>query len=248
MFIGKEFSFFIGTDGETIADYPTARDYKQRFEGNNGPNTGGMGAYSPNELVDESLRAKIMKRIAEPLIEGLRTKFGITYKGILYIGGMAVPEDGEINPYVLEFNVRLGDPEAQVILPRIDNLVEVLRRIKDGTLKDYKPTVSDTHYAAVVLVSGKTEGYEGYPGDGKKGQPITGIENVGNGAYFVHAGTKYNDARDGFVIDGGRVGATVAGAKTWVEAGEIAHRESEKILFDGKDKRNDVARPARKVY
>lgn len=237
---GNEFSFIFVTDGKTVLPLPTARDYKRRYDNDQGPNTGGMGAYSPNEYVDSTLHEKIMNRIVFPLIHGLRERYGIRYKGILYIGGMAVKENEEVNPYVLELNVRNGDPEAQVNLPRLSaDLVEIGKRVRDGNLEGLGPVEeSPDHYICLVLVS------EGYPGNYATGIPIFGLENVGvgNGAYVVHAGTRFNQKEKRWETDGGRVLGIVGKGETLEEARRQVYQEAQKVIFGGKDSRSDIGR------
>lgn len=237
---GKEFSFIFVTDGKTVLPLPTARDYKRRDDGDKGPNTGGMGAYSPNEYVDPVLYEKIMNRIVLPLVHGLREVYKIKYRGVLYVGGMAVEENGEVNPRVLELNVRNGDPEAQVNLLRLSaDLVEIGKRVRDGNLEGLG-TVEESpdHNLCLVLVS------EGYPGSYKTGIPIFGLENVGvgNGAYPIHAGTKFNPEANRWETDGGRVLGIVGKGETLKQAKRIAYQEAGKVIFGGKSLRNDVGR------
>lgn len=237
---GTEFSFIFLTDGKTVLPLPVARDYKRRFDGDHGPNTGGMGAYAPNEYVDPVLYEKIMNRIAFPLIHGLREVYKIDYKGFMYIGGMAVEENGEVNPYALEINVRAGDPETQVQMPLFNmDLVAVGRLAREGRLGEIGLVKqSDEHCVCLVLVS------EGYPGSYVTDVPIFGLENVGvgNGAYPVHAGTRFNQKEKRWETDGGRVLGIVGKGKTLEEARRRVYPEAQKVIFGGKALRGDIGR------
>lgn len=248
---GMEFSFIFLTDGKTLLPLPVARDYKRRFDEDQGPNTGGMGAYAPNEYVTPVLYEKIMNRIALPLINGLREVYKIDYKGFMYIGGMAVEEKHEINPYVLETNVRGGDPETQVQLPFFNvDFVEVGRLARERRLEEVKfVRQPDEHCVCVVLVSGKgpkPDGgwYEGYPGNYATGVPIFGLENVGvgNDAHVIHAGTRFNPTEKRWETNGGRVLGVVAKGKTLEDARRTAYQESGKIIFGGNASRRDIGR------
>jgi phosphoribosylamine---glycine ligase len=231
---GDELSFIILTDGERYGALVPTRDHKRVFEGNAGPNTGGMGAYSSDDLLPGALRETIIAKIVEPTLHGLAAD-GIRYQGFLYIGVM-LTKDG---PKVLEFNTRLGDPETQAIVARMDfDLAEVLsdvaaRRVDSSKLK-WKAGAS----ACVVLTSG------GYPGKFETGKIITGLseaEQVG-GVKVLHAGTK----RDGdkIVTNGGRVlGVTAAGA-TLEEALASAYEAAKRIQFAGVHYRKDIGRHA----
>ena len=137
---GRELSFFCFTDGYTIIPMVAAQDYKRARENDEGKNTGGMGAYSPHPWLDDDLVKNIMSKVAEPLIRGVREKYDIVYRGILYLGLMLVESGTEVTPYVLEINIRLGDPEAQVILPRLrTDLVDISEAITTGKLNRIKP-------------------------------------------------------------------------------------------------------------
>lgn len=251
---GKEFSFIFITDGKTVLPLPTARDYKRRDDGDKGPNTGGMGAYSPNEYVDPVLYTKIMNRIVLPLVDGLREVYKVKYRGFLYVGGMAVEENDEVNPYVLELNVRNGDPEAQVNLPRLStDLVEIGKRVRDGNLEGLGPIEeSSGHSLCLVLTSGKISEFrdgkwheqEGYPGTYATGIPIFGLENVGvsSGAYVVHAETRFNSVQNRWETNGGRVLGIVTQGKTLEDAWRRTNQEAEKIIFAGKSYRKDIGR------
>lgn len=227
---GDELSFIIATDGERYAPLVPTRDHKRVFDGNKGPNTGGMGAYSSDELLPGELREKIITLIVEPTLHGLAAD-GIRYHGFLYIGVMLTKS----GPKVLEFNTRLGDPETQALVARMDFdladvLADVAARRVDVSKYKWKPGAS----ACVVLASG------GYPGKFETGKTISGLaeaETV-SGAKVLHAGTK----RDGdqIVTSGGRVlGVTVAGSSL-DEALRRAYESAAKIQFSGVHYRKDI--------
>jgi phosphoribosylamine---glycine ligase len=227
---GEELSFIILTDGERYATLVPTRDHKRVFEGNAGPNTGGMGAYSNDELLPAALRETIVTQIVEPTLHGLAAD-GIRYQGFLYIGVMLT----KAGPKVLEFNCRLGDPETQAIVARMDfDLAEVLadvaaRRVDASKLK-WKPGAS----VCVVLTSG------GYPGKFETGKTITGLREAGDvrGVKVLHAGTKHDG--DKIVTSGGRVlGVTATGASL-DEALASAYEAAEKIQFAGAHYRKDI--------
>jgi phosphoribosylamine--glycine ligase len=227
---GEELSFIILTDGERFAALAPTRDHKRVFDGNAGPNTGGMGAYSNDELLPEALRETIVAKIVEPTLHGLAAD-GIRYQGFLYIGVMLT----KAGPKVLEFNCRLGDPETQAIVARMDfDLAEVLadvaaRRV-DATKLKWKAGAS----VCVVMASG------GYPGKFETGKVISGLREAGEvrGVKVLHAGTK----RDGekIVTSGGRVlGVTAAGAS--LDGARVSAYEAvEKIKFEGAHYRKDI--------
>jgi phosphoribosylamine--glycine ligase len=227
---GEELSFIILTDGHRYAALAPTRDHKRVFDGNLGPNTGGMGAYSTNDLLPATLRETIITKIVEPTLHGLAAD-GIRYQGFLYIGVMIT----NAGPQVLEFNCRLGDPETQAIAARTDfDLAEVLqdvaiRRVDPSKLK-WKPGAS----VCLVLASG------GYPGKFEPGKPITGLNEANSidGVRVLHAGTKR--VGDQIVTSGGRVlGVTAAGASL-DDALDRAYRAAKKIKFEGVHYRRDI--------
>jgi phosphoribosylamine---glycine ligase len=226
---GEELSFIILTDGQRYAALVPTRDHKRVFDGNEGPNTGGMGAYSSDELLPSALREKIVAQIVEPTLRGLAAD-GIRYQGFLYIGVM-LPASG---PKVLEFNCRLGDPETQAIVARMDfDLAEVLADLAAGRLEASKLKWKSGASACVVMTSG------GYPGKFDVGKEITGLREADEvaGVKVLHAGTK----RDGdkIVTSGGRVlGITAAGA-TLDEALGRVYEAAQKIHFVGAHYRKD---------
>lgn len=241
---GRELSYFCLTDGKTILPQATARDYKRAFDGDSGPNTGGMGCYSPNPNVTPALEQKILKKIVIPLLQGLRAK-GTVFKGFFYAGLMLVEEDGEIEPYMLEINVRQGDPEAQVILPRMKNdLVEVCEAIVEGRLHEIRLEWDPTFYCCVSAVSGRVEDkkgglYPGYPDRYKPHRVITGLEHISSECLLFHAGTEVNQSGR-LVTTGGRVLNIVGRGKTLKEAREMAYKEIKKVHFEGMRYRTDI--------
>lgn len=225
---GIEFSVFVLTDGTNYKLLPQAKDYKRIGEGDTGLNTGGMGCISPVPFVDAALMQKVEERVVIPTIEGLK-KDGIVYKGFIYIGFMNV--SGE--PYVIEYNCRMGDPETEVVLPRLKNdLVDLLIAVGNGTL-DKKQIEIDKRAAATVIVASG-----GYPEDYVKGKEITGLEDVGDDAIVFHAGTKAEG--DIIVTNGGRVLAVTALGKTIHDAVKVSNAAIGNIYFPGKYYRKDI--------
>lgn len=245
---GKEISFFIFTDGESIAPMPVAQDYKRAYDNDEGSNTGGMGAYSPHRLEGERLTNLVSEKVALPLIRGFREKEGILYKGILYMGLMLV----EDIPYLLEANVRLGDPEAEVILPRLKTpLSDISLQIINGVLSEKKVEWSMDYYCDVVAAQGRTRQikdgkskgwYPGYPGRYGKGHPISGIEKVENPNCKIFFAGVNNSEKKGLVTDGGRVLHVVGRGKTLQEARDIAYKGIEKVQFEGIRYRRDIGK------
>jgi phosphoribosylamine---glycine ligase len=227
---GEELSFIILTDGKRYAPLVPTRDHKRVFDGNQGPNTGGMGAYSTGELLPDALRETIRSTIVEPALQGLAAD-GIPYQGFLYIGLMLTKS----GPKVLEFNCRLGDPEAQAILARMDfDLAEILSDVAAGRLDPSKLRWKPGASACVVLTSG------GYPGkfeSGKKIDGLTYLEQV-TGVKVLHAGTKL--VGDTLVTNGGRVLGVTASGKTLEAALASAYQAVLKIHFDGMHYRKDI--------
>jgi phosphoribosylamine--glycine ligase len=227
---GEELSFIILTDGERYAPMVPTRDHKRVFDGNQGPNTGGMGAYSSDELLPAGLRDAVISTIVEPTLRGLADE-GIPYQGFLYIGLMLTKE----GPKVLEFNCRLGDPEAQAIVARMD--FDLARVLADVAAKQLDPTKLHWKKGAsvcVVLASG------GYPGKFEIGKNIDGLTSLveNAGVQVFHAGTKRE--RDSLVTSGGRVLGVTAAADSLAEALDLAYRASEKIHFSGMHYRKDI--------
>jgi phosphoribosylamine--glycine ligase len=234
---GDELSFIILMDGETYAPLVPTRDHKRVFDGNQGPNTGGMGAYSSDELLNESMRSLILRDIVEPTIQGLKAD-GIRYRGFLYFGLMLAAS----GPQVLEFNCRLGDPETQAIVARMDfDLAEVLADVAAGRLDASKPRWKPGASVCVVAASG------GYPGRFEMGKQINGLTDVdGNtGVNVFHAGTKFSGSS--MVTSGGRVLGVTAQAASLETALKNAYAALEKIRFDGMHYRRDIATASRRV-
>ena len=230
MLTGPECSLLAFTDGETVRPMATSQDHKRALEGDRGPNTGGMGVYSPVPIVTPEEHAE-MERIMDATVAELAAE-GIDYRGCLYGGFMLTPQ----GPKVLEFNARFGDPETQVILPRLENdLVEVMLACAEQRLDEIELSWRDEWAVAVVLTSA------GYPGSYEKGKVITGIEDASamDGVTVYHAGTAVNEAGE-LVTSGGRVLAVTALGDTFEAARNLAYDACEKIDFEGKTLRHDI--------
>jgi len=228
---GEEISYLCVTDGEDSLDMPPCQDHKRVFDGDRGPNTGGMGAYSPPPLAGPELINKVSKEIIIPMLDALK-KEGITYKGVLYAGLMIVRG----NPYVLEFNCRFGDPETQPLMMRLESdIVEIMLAVTDGNLSGKKFKWSGKPSVSVVMASG------GYPGEYKKGYEITGLEDLKRTADVVafHAGTAFRDNK--VVTNGGRVLNVTAIGNTLKSAVEKAYEACSKIRWEGVHYRMDIA-------
>ncbi len=224
---GIELSCFVLTDGENYKILPTAKDYKRIGEGDTGLNTGGMGAISPVPFVSETLIAKIESRIVAPTIKGLKID-QLPYKGFVFIGLIVVNNE----PMVIEYNVRMGDPETEAVLPRVNtDLMEIFVAIKDQNLNQIDIEISPKTATTVVLVSG------GYPGSYQIGHPIKGLESVKNALVF-HAGTK-NDG-DKIVTSGGRVAAVTAFGNDYKTALLKSYQAISKITFQSMNYRRDL--------
>lgn len=224
---GIELSVFVLTDGENYVILPEAKDYKRIGDGDTGPNTGGMGAVSPVIFADPSFMKKVEDRVIKPTVEGLK-KEGISYRGFIFVGLMNVK--GE--PYVIEYNARMGDPETEVVLPRIENdLVELLDAAAQGKLKGHKISIRKEFAVTVVLASG------GYPDAFEKGKVITGFLPEGQSTLF-HAGTKNQDNQ--VVTNGGRVMTATGTGNTLSEAVKKAYDLASTIQWDGIYYRKDI--------
>ena len=241
---GRELSFFCFTDGNSVLPMVAAQDYKRARDKDDGKNTGGMGAYSPHPWLTEEMTRTIMDRVIQPLITGFREKTGIVYKGVLYAGLMLMEEEGGITPYVLEINIRQGDPEAQVILPRLENdLVDVSEAIVQGRLHEIEARWNPDYRLCLIAVSGRTKGkkgwYKGYPERYKIGLPIQGLEKIDPECMVFHSGTGFGDEGQ-LITTGGRVLCIVSPGKTLKEAREKAYSEMEKVRFEGIYYRSDI--------
>ncbi|MDI3542970.1 MAG: phosphoribosylamine---glycine ligase [Candidatus Atribacteria bacterium] len=230
---GEEATMMVLWDGKSCFLLPSSQDHKRVGEGDIGPNTGGMGAYSPAPVIDEIVRGKVEKNIVHPLLEGIK-KEELKYRGVIYLGIMV---DKKKEPWVLEFNVRLGDPETQVVLPRINNdWLEVNLAIWEGKLSEVKFSVSDFPVLGVVLAS------KGYPGNYEIGKKISGLEKFPNRiddeVLVFHAGTEKGD--DGFYTAGGRVLNVCARGKTLREAKDKVYRAITEIHFENVYYRRDI--------
>ncbi len=225
---GIECSVFAITDGHGYVLLPVAKDYKRAGEGDTGLNTGGMGAVSPVPFADDAFIQKVEQRIVRPTIDGLLND-GIEYKGFLFFGLMSVNGD----PYVIEYNVRLGDPEAEVVIPRLkSDLVEIFGAVASGNLKNIDIQFDPRTAATVMLTSG------GYPGTYEKGKVITGVDCV-NECITFHAGTAIS-SDDKVITAGGRVLALTSLGNTMEEALEKSYKNAEIIHFENKYYRKDI--------
>ena len=226
---GKEVSVFSFVDGEFHSPLVSACDYKRAYDGNIGPNTGGMGCYSPAEFWSEQINDQIETQIFAPTVKGM-AKENNPYKGILY-GGLIMTKQG---PKALEFNARLGDPETQVILPRLkSDLADIMAGIAEGKLNKTRIEWSDQHCVGIVLTS------KGYPGSYETGFRIGGLKEAGATTLIFHAGTSLDN--DSIVTNGGRVITVVGQGKSISDAREIAYKAVKHVRFDGAFYRKDIA-------
>jgi len=224
---GIELSCFVLTDGKNYKMLPTAKDYKRIGEGDTGLNTGGMGAVSPVPFADAVLLEKIETRIVKPTIDGLQ-KDGIEYKGFVFIGLINVKNE----PIVIEYNVRMGDPETEVVIPRIkSDLVELFQAVAEEKLGEKTLEIDERSATTIMVVSG------GYPEDYEKGKVISGIENVQDSIVF-HAGTKTDNGQ--VVSNGGRVLAVTSYGENFKEAIQQSYKNIEKLKFEAMYFRKDI--------
>ena len=224
---GEEMSYFIISDGTTIKSFETAQDHKRVFEGDTGKNTGGMGAYSPSRLINNNLEDKILNKIIKPTLKGLKD-LGTEYKGFLYAGLMIFKNE----PYLIEYNVRMGDPETEVVIPRLKNdIVSLFKAVSNQTLNEVELEIDARTAATVMLVSG------GYPEAYEKGKIIKGYNEIKT-SYVFHAGAKHDDGE--VVTSGGRVMAITSFGRTIEEAVSKSFDNAEKVKFDGKYYRKDI--------
>lgn len=225
---GEEASVLGISDGETILPFTAAQDHKRVFDGDKGPNTGGMGAYAPAPVMTRERLAEVHRLVLAPVVQGMK-KEGTPFKGILYAG--IIVSGNSIK--VLEFNVRFGDPEAQVILPLLDGkLGDLIEGSINGTLNTKKLTFRNSHAITVVMASG------GYPGSYPKGKVITGIDRVDPGIMVFHAGTTSEQGK--LLTSGGRVLNVTALGNTLREARDAVYRNIGRISFEGAQYRSDI--------
>ena len=225
---GIEVSVFVLTDGEHYVLLPEAKDYKRIGDGDTGLNTGGMGAVSPVPFCTPDFLDKVEQRIVKPTLKGLKAE-GINYKGFIFLGLM---NDGG-NPYVIEYNVRMGDPETEAVMTRIEgDFADLLDACADGRLNEVHYAKSNKTAVTVMLVSG------GYPEAYKKGMVMSGLDLLKDVVAF-HAGTTF-DVDNNVVTSGGRVIAVTAHGESIEEARSVAYREAEKIRFEGVNYRHDI--------
>jgi phosphoribosylamine---glycine ligase len=235
--VGVEASYIVFTDGETILPAVAARDHKAVYDNDAGPNTGGMGAYSTDDILGPELEQDVLKRIIRPVIQGMKNE-GFPFQGILY-AGLMLTNDG---PQVIEFNVRMGDPECQVILPRLQSdFSELCAALCERRLKDHKAVWSRDAAVCVVLASG------GYPGAYSKGKVIKGINMAEEDPRIAvfHAGTRQEDGQ--FVTDGGRVLGVTATGQDLATAIMSAYEAVNKIHFEGMHCRRDIGAKGLKI-
>ena len=233
---GDELSFLVLSDGERVAPLVAAQDHKRAGDGDTGPNTGGMGAYSIPQLLDEQMGNWLLQHVARPVIDGMKAE-GMEYKGILYCGLMMTAR----GPMVLEFNCRFGDPETQPIMMRLDSdLLEAIEASIEGRVSDGDFRWSQDASVCVVIASG------GYPGTIEVGKKITGIDagDKVEGVKVFHAGTSVRDGE--FYTAGGRVLGVTSRAATLQVAVDRAYEAVDKIKFDGAQYRKDIAARALK--
>jgi phosphoribosylamine--glycine ligase len=228
--VGVEVSVFAFVDGETVSNEVAACDYKRIGDGDVGPNTGGMGAYTPPEFWTPELAQRIREEVLIPTARGMASE-GVPFTGILF-AGLMVTNDG---PKVIEFNCRLGDPDGALVLPRLkSDLLEVCLAIAEGRLSETDVFWDDTYHVSVVMASG------GYPGGYETGKTIYGIDRAAPGVLIFHAGTAFGS--DGEIVtSGGRVLAALSSGRTFSEAREGAYAAVAKIEFEGAIYRSDIA-------
>lgn len=226
---GVEATFFILTDGRSVVPLASAQDHKRVFDADLGPNTGGMGAISPTPRITASLEREVMSRIIHPVLKGLASE-GRPYRGVLYAGLMLTPA----GPYVLEFNARWGDPEAQAVLPRLKtDWVDVMEATLDHRLDGLRIEWREEVSVCVALAS------QGYPGPYRKGEVISGLEEIGSERVLIfHAGTERRDRQ--WVTQGGRVLGVTALGKDYSEARRLAYQAVGRISFPGMHFRKDI--------
>ena len=228
---GEEVSILAFCDGKTVVPMVSSQDHKKIFDHDQGPNTGGMGAYSPVPFYSDEFKKRVLEEILEPTVKGLRIE-GKEYKGVLY-AGLILTKEG---PKVLEFNARFGDPETQVVLPRLKtDLIDILNAVIDDRLHKINIQWEDNAAVCVVVASG------GYPGKYQKGKPISGLERLGKMKDMIafHAGTKFQDNQ--VITSGGRVLGITAWDETIYKAKEKAYKGIKEIYFEDMYYRKDIA-------
>ena len=224
---GIEFSVFVLTDGKNYVLLPEAKDYKRIGEGDTGLNTGGMGAISPVPFVNDELMKQVTHQVIEPTMKGL-IEDGIDYKGFIYVGLMKT-HDGI---FVIEYNCRMGDPETEVVIPRLQtDLVDLFEAVANGTLDKMEMKVNPKAAVTIVLASG------GYPGEFEKGKTISGFEKITD-SFVFHAGTKTENGE--VKTNGGRVMAVTSLGNNLSDALKCSNRNAELIIYDGKYFRRDI--------
>jgi phosphoribosylamine--glycine ligase len=231
---GEEASYFVLADGEQFVTLSTAQDHKRIFDDDKGPNTGGMGAFAPSPLVTPEVERRVVDEIVKPVLEGMQRE-GNPYRGFLYVGLMLTAQ----GPKVIEFNVRLGDPEAEVIFPLLDeDLSPLLLATARGELRSRAARFLSERAVCVVLAAG------GYPDAGETGKAITGLDAAAAepGALVFHAGTSLHDGA--IVSGGGRVLTVVGRGPSYQDAIDVAYRAAAHVKFDGMQYRKDIGRKA----
>jgi phosphoribosylamine--glycine ligase len=232
--IGEEASYFVLTDGSSYMSLASAQDHKRIFDDDRGPNTGGMGAFAPSPLVTAEVEERVLREVVEPVLAGMRLE-GHPYVGFLYVGLMLTTA----GPKVIEFNVRFGDPEAQVVLPMLDEeLSSLLAAAASGRLPQRRARFRREPHVGVVLAAG------GYPEDAETGKPITGVDAASEvpGALVFHAGTALRAGQ--LVTAGGRVLTVVGRGASHREAIDVAYRAASLVGFEGMQFRRDIGRKA----
>jgi phosphoribosylamine--glycine ligase len=224
-------SAFAFTDSQTTIPMVAACDYKRIYDDDQGPNTGGMGSYSPPHFLNPMLDKAVKESIMEPAVKAMHNE-GRPYKGVLY-GGLMITNNG---PKVLEFNARFGDPETQVVLPRLKtDLVEIMLAVIDNKLEQINIEWSEDACVGVVMASA------GYPGNYKTGFPVTGLSDLDEGILVFQAGTKFDATSGQILTNGGRVLTVAATGKTIAEARKKVYNNISRIKFEGCHYRKDIA-------
>jgi phosphoribosylamine--glycine ligase len=228
--MGKEMSAFAITDGNTVVPAVPACDYKRVYDGDKGPNTGGMGCYTPPFFLTPELERKVSSIVMNPVVAAMAAE-GRPYQGVLY-GGLMI-DNGQ--PSVIEFNARFGDPECQVILPRLkSDLLDLVQGVVNGNLDSVRAEWSDEACVGIAIASG------GYPGKYETGMPITGLDDVDRDILVFHAATRAGTEKGQILTNGGRVLTVVGRGKTVAEARSKAYDNVSRISFPGAHYRRDI--------